>query len=151
MAPGKTSLSLAAAAFAAALLTFALTRPDFTRADPAAAAAAEPARSLAQIDADRLKLAEDGWSTARKLEAAGMQVEPGEIERWSRRLMQARLATAAAPADQRKALEDHLARMRDFEALATARHNQGLVGPLEPLSAQYARAEAERLLAESKP
>lgn len=103
---------------------------------PCPAMAQEP--SVAQLQQTRLELAEKGYAqVSAKLDAGAASAE--DAYRWSIRWLEAALGSGA-PAGA--ALEAHLSRMSQVEALARKRVEMGMASPDEATAAAWFVAEA---------
>lgn len=107
---------------------------------------AAQARPAAEIAAERLAVAKEGFSLAMESVVAGVS-RLDVVSGWSRRWAEAALAAEPNPADRIAALREHLARMKQIEDRAQAMHEAGLMNRLDLLSARHARIEAELWLA----
>ena len=116
----------------------------------AASAPADPEspRILAKQRLELAQEANDAIKAAIDSKALGRDSE--QVRRWSRRLMEAKVAMSEKKADQVAAINAYLLRMKELEKLAKEGHRAGEVGNLKLLDAKWHVLEAESLLSQAK-
>jgi len=119
----------------------------------ASVAAAEPDESVESLEQQRIAAAQEAYEQNKAMVAAGISTKSEEdLYVWSRRWMEAELATTDANSPQRIAtIEKHLKRMQVLEERGKSLHRTGYDGPTICLPALgYYVMEAELLLREEK-
>lgn len=116
----------------------------------AASAPADPEspRSLAK---QRLELGQEANDAVKAgIDSKALGRDSKQVRRWSRRLMEAKVATSEKKADQVAAINAYLLRMKELEKLAKWGCDNEEVGYLELLDAKWHVLEAEALLSQAK-
>ena len=119
---------------------------------PAPPPAANPQEHLAPAKAklDAVRRVHQLKAEMRKRGEAGVAEVPEQDYVWSRRLLEAERDAGGKMHDDHDALDAHLDRMKQLEALVKQSHRVGEASALHVAAAEYYRLEAEFWLAQAK-
>lgn len=118
--------------------------------------ATRPAGDSAPVDPDVRALTQARLDTARAIFRQGMDHVKGsiglplELLPWSRHWMDEQIALSTGEAERLAAIQAHVDRMKELEALLRAYAEQGRGRAMDANQGKYFRLEAEQMLAEAK-
>ena len=98
--------------------------------------------SLAQ---QKLRVAQEGLNLATEFNKRGLGPKLEDLDRWARRVMDAKIALATTDQERATATQDYLAHTKEIESLTKEEFKAGLATQLDVEGATYARIEAHQL------
>jgi polysaccharide export outer membrane protein len=93
----------------------------------------------------KVKIAEQALDLAIKLSNRGLGQGTEDIDRWARRVKDAKLELATTEQARSAAIQEYVKQMKDIETLTKQKFSAGLAGEIDVDAATYQRIEAEDL------